>query len=124
MNTTLITLDALEPDVVRIARHHGTLSQLAIAQEECAELVQAISKYNRVSRKFCLDNQYREAAAQELTGALDHVSEEMADVLLMLRQLMILLDNEETVAHILRKKVHRTLVAMRGEEFYESGHHI
>ena len=53
--------------------------QLDQAQEELAELIVAISKYKRNENKFTISN----------------VIEEIADVRIMLKQVMMLLDIEE-----------------------------
>lgn len=55
-----------------IVEHYGVINQLDILVEECAELIQAVSKYKR--------SNYAKAE-------LDHVAEEMADVQIMLRQI-------------------------------------
>ena len=56
--------------------------QLAIVQEECAELIQAISKLNRAGSS---DHPGRAAKA-----ALNHLMEEHADVQIMLDQIRIM----------------------------------
>lgn len=61
---------------------YGNDSQLAVAQEECAELIQAISKLNRAGSS---DHPGRTAKA-----ALNHLMEETADVQIMLDQIRIM----------------------------------
>lgn len=56
----------------QIADHYGMDNQLGICQEECAELIQAISKYKRNTDDF---------AVHQITG-------EIADVMIMISQVM------------------------------------
>ena len=68
-------------DIKTIARHYGVRSQLGICQEECAELIQAISKYERTC-----SNASRMAVAMEI-----------ADVLIMVRQTAYLMDIDDQI---------------------------
>ena len=61
---------------------YGNDSQLAVAQEECAELIQAISKLNRAGSS---DHPGRTARA-----AMNNLYEEVADVQIMLDQIRIM----------------------------------
>lgn len=61
---------------------YGNDSQLAVAQEECAELIQAISKLNRAGSS---DHPGRTAKA-----AMNNLMEETADVGIMLDQIRIM----------------------------------
>ena len=61
---------------------YGNDSQLAVAQEECAELIQAISKLNSASSS---DHPGRTAKA-----AMNNLMEETADVGIMLDQIRIM----------------------------------
>ena len=86
----------------QIAEHCGLASQMDVAQEEAAELIQALSKYRRVCAKV--------GVADEITEeALDHVSEEMADCYIMLEQLRYLLQNHTEVDKWMSKKLKRTV---------------
>ncbi len=53
--------------------HYGAEAQLGVAQEECAELIVALSKWKR--------------AQGDLTTLAEKVREEIADVFIMLMQL-------------------------------------
>lgn len=59
----------------QIADHYGLYSQLSILQEECAELIQAASKYKR----------------NRLIDDYQHIVEEIADVEIMIAQVKYLL---------------------------------
>lgn len=61
---------------------YGNDSQLAVAQEECAELIQAISKLNSASSS---DHPGRTAKV-----AMNNLMEETADVQIMLDQIRIM----------------------------------
>ena len=95
-----------------IADHFGLDSQMDVAQEELAELIQAISKLRR-AEKAGLDSSNKRVRYVE---ARCNVSEEMADVANMLLQLSHLLKNEDMVDFWLDQKLERTLFRIeRGE---------
>ena len=84
-------------NVSKIAGHNGTETVLYLLQEECAELIQAASKWLR-------------DAFGDSERAKDHVCEEMADVYILLDELVIL--HPELGRSVLRwrdEKVKRTL---------------
>lgn len=87
--------------IEKIARHYGLESQLSIAQEELAELIQALSKLRRWGE--------HDAEAQRM------VAEEMADVYNLLGQLRYLLRNSGEVGHWLEAKLNRTLEKIEEE---------
>lgn len=97
--------------VKQIASHYGLKSQMSMAQEECAELIQAISKLSRAGEVFTDDPEQRLRS----TNARYMVSEEMADVWNLLLQLEYLLGNEEIVAVYLQHKLGRTLRKIQEE---------
>lgn len=102
----------LERKTIEIADHFGLESQMDVAQEECAELVQAISKLRR-ARKAGLDTPEKRVRYIE---ARCNVSEEMADVANLLIQLTHLLHNAPTVEFWLDHKLERTLFRMEKGE--------
>ena len=59
-----------------IIEHYGVRNQLGIAMEECAELIQAISKMNRT-----------DGDAEKYTKSKLHLEEEIADVIVCINQL-------------------------------------
>lgn len=81
-------------DIYRVAiRHYGAAAQLNVAQEECAELIQAISKIIR----YGTAGKYRE-----------NLIEEMADVHICIEQLMIICSiSPDEVAEIEGQKILR-----------------
>ena len=88
--------------VFTIADHYGLESQLNILQEELAELIQAVSKYRR--------------------GDPAHIIEEIADVEIMLDQVVYLLDKttsvdiEQFIGLHIEKKLRRQLKRIKEEE--------
>lgn len=66
--------------IMKIADHYGMESQIDILQEECAELVQAVSKYKRGG-----DN------------PISKILEEMADVSIMIEQILYLLNQQTDI---------------------------
>lgn len=56
---------------IKIARYYGLNSQVSKTIEECAELIQAIAK---IDEEYTNEN-------------LEHISEELADVIIMMEQM-------------------------------------
>lgn len=79
--------------IVRIAIKNGEDKNLNLLTEECAELIQAISKYRRTGNKY-------------------PVAEEMADVYITLIENILTLDLDEKVMEIVDFKIIRTLEKM------------
>lgn len=96
----------------QIAEHYGIDHQISIAQEECAELIQALSKLRRV----CEEAPDSPGKSIRYTEARGKVAEEMADVENLLIQLTHLLHNEATVDFWLQAKQSRTLDRMEKED--------
>ena len=78
----------------QIAEHYGLESQIDILQEECAELIQAVSKYRRSGFDedvpFC-------------------IIEEIADVEIMLSQIKYLLGFSGSISEVKEEKIKRQL---------------
>lgn len=64
---------------------YGSDEQMRVAQEECAELIQAISKYHRMSMKKKAKNDHR-----YLDRTIKNLKEEIVDVQIMLDQLKLM----------------------------------
>ena len=91
---------------IQIADHYGKEPQLGMAQEECAELIQAISKVRRKG---------------ETKDAIDHLAEEIADVRIMCAQLMHLYRIVGLVTVISNSKLDRQMKRiMEGDTAYET----
>ena len=94
----------------KIADHYGLDEQLNILQEECAELIQAASKYRRTERP-------------------SNLYEEIADVRIMIDQIEYLLDkkysplgccSESNYLYFSENKIKRQLERIQNES--ELGH--
>ena len=89
--------DAFDVDMKLInecVRIYGKSSQVDMAIEEMSELTKALLKERRVDT----DNEKK---------AADHIAEEMADVIIMLEQLMIIFDNVEEIQEQITYKLER-----------------
>ena len=92
----------MDKRLFKIANHYGLDSQLDMLQEECAELIQAVSKYKR--------------------NGSSGIVEEMADVFIMLNQVIYLLNKENTAVDVdvfinlwMEKKIRRQLERIESE---------
>lgn len=98
----------MKDKVKRIADHYGLVKQTRQLSEECAELIQATSKYMRyqeTSYASTVDWKY-----------LQNVCEEIADVEVMLEQIKYLLHiNPNAIDEIKKKKIHRQLERIEKE---------
>lgn len=84
----------------QIADHYGLYSQLSILQEECAELIQAASKYKR----------------NRLIDDYQHIVEEIADVEIMIAQVKYLLKMPNYhVDGVKEEKIKRQLERIKNE---------
>ena len=106
-NTIKVIKPRTEAEKIRaIARHYGKEPQIGVAQEECAELIQAISKVRRKG---------------ETKDAIDHLAEEIADVRIMCAQLEELFRVRASVALRMHQKLNRQMKRiMEGDTTYET----
>ena len=86
-----------------IARHYGLAAQTPILQEECAELIQAVSKLRRA------------ATCEVADAANEHLCEEIADVTIMLEQIQFLTQSYDRVAQIRDAKLARQIERIEKE---------
>ena len=90
----------ISDELKQIADHYGLDKQLNILQEECAELIQAVSKYKR--RKLIDDYQ--------------HILEEIDDVEIMIAQIKYLLKIPDYHAdYVKEEKIKRQLERIQNE---------
>lgn len=91
----MIDFSIPQQNVMRLAIDtFGIAAQSDIAQEECAELIQAISKFKRYGLTVPMN--------PKVPDLIIRVKEEIADVLIMAKQMQIMLDidDEEVQAEI------------------------
>lgn len=109
--TETSTIRVIEPrtgaeKIRAIARHYGKEPQIGVAQEECAELIQAISKVRRKG---------------ESGETLGHLAEEITDVNIMCKQLTLLFGLSLAVSRNIDLKLDRQLKRiMEGDTAYET----
>ena len=109
--TETSTIRVIEPKpgaekIRAIARHYGKEPQMGVAQEECAELIQAISKIRRKG---------------ETGETLDNLVEEIADVSIMCAQLEELFGVRASIAWRMHQKLDRQLERIaEGDTAYET----
>lgn len=84
-------------DIEKIALHYGFTSQSRQTIEEMAELTVALSKMHR---EYSKDN-------------LDNIIEELADVQIMIGQMMFLTSSKNEVKQIMEQKIKRQLARMQ-----------
>lgn len=91
----------MEKDLLKIIKHYGVIPQLKYFQSEVFELNEAIIRYDEVDD-------------DEL---INHIKEEIADVLCMLRQFQYNFKiNDEDIDKIIEFKVNRQLARMENEK--------
>lgn len=101
----MVVPESMKQEIRDIADHFGVSHQLSMLQEECAELIQAVSKMQRAGE---WEDQSGLSEKLKHTEARYRVAEEMADVWIMLLQVEYLLENTGLVELYARQKVGRT----------------
>lgn len=92
--------------ILKIVEHYGIEAQMGVAQEECAELIQAISKVRR-----------RGAVSE----TMEHLTEEIADTLIVCSQLIAVFDLEDEIWGVVDRKLDRQLERIdKGDKHYEA----
>lgn len=94
----------LKEKIKRIAEHYGYSKQKMIAIEELSELTKAICKLERA-----------DVDKPEYVERFKDVLEEIADVEIMIIQLIHLMNCDEKVEQIISEKVERQLERMKNE---------
>lgn len=102
----------MQSDIERIADHYGYETQSRQLIEEMAELTQVINKvwrYENKPKKYICD----EVALDVLK---DNLIEEIADVQIMLWQMLYLLDRQNDIEQIIEYKIKRQLNRIEMED--------
>ena len=87
----IMTEQEIEQNIQKIADYYGLDNQLNKTIEECAELIQALVKLE----------------------SRENTIEEIADVQIMLKQMLYLLDCEKEVEKVMEYKINRQLERMK-----------
>lgn len=88
--------DKFKKEIKKIINHFGSVNQIVKAIEECSELSVKLAK---------AIPSYRELTKEQVSS----ITEEMADVYIMLEQLILIFDNEKEVKKQIEFKKDRTL---------------
>ena len=105
-DTSSATAPAWHETAAMIAEHYGREAQMGVAQEECAELIQAISKIRRKG---------------ETVETLDNLVEEIAVVSIMCAQLEELFGVRASIAWRMHQKLDRQLERIaEGDTAYDT----
>ena len=100
----------MDNELKKIAEHYGYEAQSNQLVEECAELIQAVSKYRRATAGVG-----QPLADYHRTVALENLIEEIADVEVMIEQVKYLLQiPEDEIEAVKLFKVNRTKDRMAG----------
>ena len=92
--------------IERIAKHYGMEAQLNVLQEECAELIQAVSKYKRAKTYPDFDGYW----------SFMKLTEEITDVEIMTEQIKYFLACPSVFAEWRNKKISRQIARIECEE--------
>lgn len=103
----------MDDRIKAIVNKYGLLAQMGQTTEECAELIQALNKY----RRFLYIGQPTNITE---TKAIDNICEEIADVSIMLDQMIYWFDIEDEVKQMYEKKLQRTYERMKEQEVKEN----
>ena len=91
-------------------KRYGIPDQIQVACEECAELIQALSKYQRVAK-------YQAHDKRKILRCLNNITEELADVSIMLDQIKLMHGiTEKAVSEVRAAKVERLESRLNEEE--------
>jgi len=101
--------DNFEDLIITIADHYGFAKQATQTMEECAELIQAITKLQRA-----LGCRYDTPVTPQ--DAKDHIVEELADVFICVTQLCYLMGCGEQVDEVVNYKLNRQLERIKKED--------
>ena len=92
---------------MKIIDTYGETNQLSIAQEECAELIQAISKLKRCDLTDSV----------LYNDCVEHIKEEIADVIVCIDQIMLILEIlGAEIEPIAQRKINRHIRRIEDEQ--------
>ena len=101
MNTREMQLGSRRKKLRDIASYYGSTTQCRQCIEECAELIQAISKWDRAQSS---------GDTEKVNKTVSRIAEEIADVRIMLDQLTFLYGCNEEVKRNMDEKINRQIV--------------
>lgn len=102
-------LDKLEPDLMITLTNDQkqTLLKLVVKFQE-AQIVKCVEEMSELTKELCkfVNNKNVDKTISEKN--MDNISEEIADVYIMLEQMLIYFGNKEDVEKIINEKIERT----------------
>ena len=102
----------MKEDLLKIINNYGVMAQLKYFQSEVFELNEAI-----ITHELKKSVEY-EIPLTEIVGTKEHITEEIADIMVMLEQFKLYYNIENMeIAKIMKNKINRTL------ERIESGYY-
>ncbi|MBR0365772.1 MAG: hypothetical protein IJH94_03105 [Clostridia bacterium] len=94
----------MNKNIIRIAEHYGWDAQAVQTMEECAELIQALSKSARAN------------TADDIADAAEHIKEEIADLEIMVEQIKYMLNmSDADIDEIKEQKIARQIERINRE---------
>ena len=100
----------MEEDLLKIVNHYGINNQLRKFNEECFELNEAILDFEFSKEKFPKQHEIAKDVA------LEHIAEEMADVMVLLEQFKLFYGiTIEEITEVFWAKVARQLERIKNE---------
>lgn len=92
-------------DIKEIAKYHGTYEQMSVLQEECAELIHAVSKLLRAKRNGDVGTN---------DAIMVRITEEIADIEIMIDQAVFLTGiSREDIDSMKKYKIAREIGRIR-----------
>lgn len=104
-----MTAHELDEAYEKIIDHYGIFEQMEICVEELSELIKALMKFKR-----CGNDRF--VTEEKLDKARDCIIDELADVMIMRRQMELIFDAEDEVNDRIDFKVRRQLKRIEEED--------
>lgn len=106
----------MKEELKRIANYYGFPKQSRQLSEECAEIIQAVSKYHRFRESKTTRDEIL-TSTNDSNMLIQNICEEIADVEIMLDQMKYLLNiNPEAIEEIKINKINRQLERIEKEK--------
>lgn len=101
----------MKEDLLKIIKHYGIDKQLKYIHSEYYELDESVFEYESGKYLADIDYEEKEQVAEE------HIAEEIADVMVMLKQFQYYYDIEDSeIEDIMKKKIKRQLERIEDEK--------
>ena len=105
----------MKEDVLKIIKHYGIMPQLKYFQSEVFELNEAIIRKEYLPNEKDVDGELF-AINLEIEQAKEHITEEIADVMVMLKQFQMYYGiSRDEIRDIMKYKIERQLERIENE---------